>query len=67
MTLISLWKTKKELYLLEQLQNASFQQYQWLAQWGVLQRYLSISCYDDAIFNFHYFILGEMLKVINAI
>ena len=50
-------ENKKGLYLWEELQNISFQQCQWLALWGVLQRYLSISCYDDVIFNFYYFIL----------
>ena len=30
---------------------------QCLELWGVLQKYLSIICYDDAIFNFYYFIV----------
>ena len=28
---------------------------QWLSLWGVLQRYLSVSCYDHVIYNFYYF------------
>ena len=56
---ISLWKTKKGLYLWEYLQNISFQQCQWLALWGVLQRCLSLSCYDDVIFYFYSFILSK--------
>ena len=38
------------------LQKISLQLCQWLAQWSVLHRYLSIICYDDVIFNFYYFI-----------
>ena len=56
---ISLRKIKKRLYLWKELQNISFQQYQWIALLGVLQRYLSISGYDDVV-NFHYFILAEI-------
>ena len=33
---------------------------------GVLQRYLSISCYD-VIFNFYYYILGKLAQSINEI
>ena len=29
---------------------------------GVFQRYLSISCYDNVIFNFCYFILGKLVQ-----
>ena len=52
---ISLRKTKSALYLWELLQNTSFQLCRWLALWVVLHSYLSVSCYDDVIFNFYYF------------
>ena len=29
---------------------------------GVLQRYLSISCFDNIIFNFYYLILGKLAQ-----
>ena len=31
--------------------------------YDVFQRYLSISCYDNVIFNFYYFILGKLAQV----
>ena len=52
---ISLRNTKSSLYLWELLQNTSFQPCRWLALWVVLHSYLSVSCYDDVIFNFYYF------------
>ena len=52
-------KTKKGLYLWEQLQNISFQQSEWFALWSVLQRYLSISCYDDVSFIFFLFYIAK--------
>ena len=30
--------------------------------YSVLQRYFSISCYDNVIFNFCYFILGKLAQ-----
>ena len=48
---------KYALYLRELLQYINLQLRQWLAVWGNLPRYLSISCYgNDVIFNFYYFI-----------
>ena len=59
---ISLWNTKKALYLWELLQNISLQLCQWLARWDFLHRYLSISCYDDVFFNFYFFIAVHIGK-----
>ena len=60
---ISLWNTKKALYLWELLlKNINFQMCQWLDLWSVPLRYLSISCYNDVVFNFYYFIAVHIEK-----
>ena len=42
--------------------HINFELCQWLALWGVLFRYFTISCYDDVIFNFYYFIAVHIGK-----
>ena len=55
-TLWHLCGTPNRCYLWELLQNISLQLCQGLALCGFPHIYFSISCYDEVIFDFYYFI-----------
>ena len=60
-------ENQKEVIFMGAVAKHKFPTITILALWGLLQRYLSISCYDNIIFNFNFLYWEKFLKVINAI